>query len=135
MRLSLLASVVWLAISDASSENLDVPPAEANYWRVLDTWVSSGGPASEVESVVADNCTKLALSPVGTSEWAALLTTRREELDFRIAVCVKATVHRVRPQQELLNPMFVDMICLDAKVPLYRELCTKANLRPSGNAT
>lgn len=135
MRLIALTIVAWLSASAANSEDPDALPAEAKYWEALDAWVESGGPKSELHSRVVDNCTKLALSPAGTSEWAALLTTRQDELDFRIAVCVKATAHCVRPQQEFLNPMFVDMICHETKVALYRQLCIKANLRPSENAT
>jgi hypothetical protein len=135
MRLLTLAVVAWLAPFCVSSEEPNLPSTEANYWQDLDSWVERGGPESQVQSVVADNCTKLALFPVGTQEWASLLTERQEELEFRIAICVKATVHRVRPQQEFFNPMFVDMICRDSKVALYRKLCIKTNLQSSGNAT
>ena len=129
------AVVALLSASAASSENPDFSRAEAKYWEALDAWVESGGPASELHSRVTDNCTLLALSPPDTSESAELLTVRRDELDFRIAVCVKATAHRVRPQQDFLNPMFVNMICHESKVALYRELCIRANLRPSKDAT
>jgi len=127
--------VALLSASAASSENPDFSRAEAEYWEGLDAWVEDGGPESELKSRVVDNCTKLALSPPGTSEWAELLTMRQDELDFRIAVCVKATAQRVRPQQDFLNPMFVNLICHEPKVALYRELCIRANLRPSEDAT
>ena len=104
MRLNVLAVVAWLSASAASSEDPDFLAAEARYWEALDAWVENGGPASELDSCVVDNCTKLALSPPDTSESAELLTVRRDELDFRIAVCVKATAHRVRPHQDFSNP-------------------------------
>ena len=135
MRLNVLAVVTWLSASAASSEDPDFLTAEAGYWEALDAWVENGGPASELDSRVVDNCTKLALSPPDTSESAELLTIRRDELDFRIAVCMKATAHRVRPQQDFLNPMFVNLICHEPKVGLYRELCIRANLRPSEDVT
>jgi hypothetical protein len=135
MRLVWLALGTSLAASGASSDGPYDARARAEYWSMLDSWVNDGGPLSEVQSRVADNCTKLVLATVDYSEWAALLTTRPDELKFRADVCVKATVHRVHPQPEFSNPIFVGMICRDAKVALYRELCVKADLRPDANAT
>ena len=135
MRLNVLAVVAWLSAFAASSEDPDFLAAEARYWEALDAWVENGGPASELDSRVVDNCTKLAQSPPDTSESAELLTVRRDQLDFRIAVCVKATAHRVRPHQDFSNPMFVDMICNESNVALYRELCIRANLLPSKDAS
>ena len=135
MRLVWLALGISLAASGASPDGPFDAQARAEYWSVLDSWVNDGGPPSEMHSRVADNCTKLVLATVDYSEWAALLTTRTDELKFRADVCVKATVHRVHPQPEFSIPIFVEMICRHAKVALYRELCIKANLRPDSNAT
>jgi hypothetical protein len=124
-----------LAASAASSQGPFGERVRADFWSQLDGWVKDGGPQADIQSRVVDNCTKLALATVDYSEWAALLTTRTDELKFRIEVCVKATVHRVRPQPEFTNPLFVNMICRDTKITLYRELCLKADIRPDRDAT
>jgi hypothetical protein len=134
MRLAWLAVGAWLAASGASPGAPGDAQAAAHYLNALDLWVKNGGPVSEVQSRVVDNCTKLALTTVDLAEWAALMTKRRDELNFRIDICVKATIHRVRPQPEFSNPMFVEMVCRDSKVLHYRELCSKAHLQPNGHA-
>ncbi|MEX2150007.1 MAG: hypothetical protein WD793_07320 [Steroidobacteraceae bacterium] len=135
MRLAWIAVSVWLATSGASSDGPIDAQTQATYWHLLDDWVKEGGPLSDVRSRVVDNCTKLVLGTVDYSEWAALHTTRRAELDFRVDVCVKATIHRVHPQPELSNAMFVAMLCGESNVALYRQLCARANLDPEGDAT
>jgi hypothetical protein len=135
MRLAWLAIGITLATSSAGSDGPVPAHARAEYWQVLDDWVRKGGPASEVKERVVDSCTKLVLGTVDYSEWAALLTMRRGELRFRTDICVKATIHRVHPQPEFSNAMFVAMICRDSAVDLYHELCARANLNGEANAT
>jgi hypothetical protein len=135
MRLAWLTLGTLLAASSAGSNGPVDPRVEAIYWQALDEWVKDGGPKSELRSRVADNCYKLVITTVGDVEKATLLTTRVDELQFRVDVCTKATFHRVHPQPEFSSQMFVDMICRDSNVAVYRELCVKAKLLPDPNAT
>jgi hypothetical protein len=72
--------------------------------RKLDAWVEGGGNINTVQAQIVDNCGKLVWSQAGTVEKVLLFTIRRSELDFRVDVCIKMTVHRVHKQPEFENP-------------------------------
>ena len=61
------------------------------------------------------------------SEVAGFLTTEREEFDWRVDVCAKATVNRVHPQPEFEDPKIVSTIC-DNSVELFKKVCKHSGL-------
>jgi len=135
MRLFWPVVAILLAACGASTDDPSAAQLERRYWGELDDWVKGGGTNSEVQTRVVENCGKLVMITVGGSERAALSTTRREDFHFRVDVCVKTTVHRVHPQPEFSDPVVIRTICRDSDVALFRDLCVKANLRPTPNAT
>lgn len=102
---------------------------EAEYYRRLDDWVTRGGPIPEVQDTVVQTCGKLVMWTASVAEKLAFTTTRRDDFDFRVDVCVKMTVNRVHPQPEFEKPHLVKMICDESNVRLFVALCERSGLR------
>lgn len=102
---------------------------EDEYFRRLDDWVRRGGPVQEIQSTVVETCGKLVMLNASTAEKVKLMTTEREEFDFRVDVCTKMTVNRIHPQPEFENPKIVSSICDESNVLLYKKLCKRSGLR------
>jgi len=93
------------------------------YLAQFETWATNGGDLSVLEKEIVEPCGKLVMVTASVIEKATFLTTNREELDFRVDVCVKMAVNRVYPQPEFENPEIIGMICDDHSVPLFEGLC------------
>jgi hypothetical protein len=98
------------------------------YRRRLDSWVSGGGSASEIQSGVGENCGKLVFASAGVFENIRYITFGREDFDFRVDVCMKMTVNRVYKQPEFENEKIVSTIC-DGGIEFFRQLCRQSGLR------
>ena len=104
------------------------PKLESKYFSVLDGWVQRGGKAQEYQSEVLDTCSKLILATAPLNEALSLPAFQKEELDFRIKVCAKTTVHRVHRQPEFDDHELIQEICDDTKIPMFRRLCRHSGL-------
>ena len=89
------------------------------YVRNLDTWAENGGHISSLQTDVVDNCAKLILSQAGPRGALSLAIFDRDELDFRVDVCVKIAVNRIHKQPEFENPATVSMIC-NSQLEIFR---------------
>ncbi|MEK6641210.1 MAG: hypothetical protein AABZ17_11135, partial [Nitrospirota bacterium] len=74
-------------------------------------------------------CGKLVMVTANASEAVVSTTTQREEFDFRVDVCAKATVSRSHHQPEFDDPKLIQVICDDSKVILFEKLCKRSGLR------
>ena len=128
----MLANVIGLGLAtillvSAKSER---PGAEADHWRRLDGWVASGGdPASQREEVVK-SCEQLMIAAAGVPGRGNKESLRkyRDELEARVDVCVKLTVHRVRKQRGFDDPQIVSLMC-DMNDRVFNQRCAKAGWR------
>lgn len=102
---------------------------EEKYFESLNTWVSRGGPVGEVQGVVVQTCGRLVMLNATSWEKIRLLTTGREDFDFRVDVCTKMTANRVYPQPEFQKKEVVSMVCDKPGVGLFSKLCTRSGLR------
>jgi hypothetical protein len=98
------------------------------YMHRLDTWVNTGGDATKVQLDVVENCGKLMImTQSNVLETISFLTFDQKDLDFRIDVCTKMTVHRVWPQPEFEDPKVVEMVC---ESNTFEALCRRSGLVP-----
>jgi hypothetical protein len=56
------------------------------------------------------------------------LRSHRDELEARVDICVKLTVHRVRKQPGFDDPKVIGMMC-DLNDRVFNQLCVRAGLR------
>ena len=120
----LSALLVYGAAALATPDKL-----EAEYYRRLDDWVARGGPIPEVQDTVVQTCGKLVMWTATATEKLAFTTTRRDDFDFRVDVCVKLTVNRIHPQPEFEKPHLVKMICDESNIKVFVALCERGGLR------
>lgn len=115
--------VLSLNASNSISEKV-----ELSYFKNLDDWVKNGGNVKKVQDIVVENCGKLVMVTVDSVEKLQLSTTKRDEFDWRLDVCVKMTVNRVHPQPEFKNQKIIDMIC-NNDVTLFQKMCRQNGFR------
>jgi hypothetical protein len=96
----------------------------------LDDWTNKGAVVSLVQAQVVEPCGMLVLTQAGAIDRIKLMTTSRDEFDFRVDVCTKMTVNRVYKQPEFEKPETVALIC-DGSNELFRRLCQRSGLRPA----
>ena len=102
---------------------------EYKYLSALDGWVGRGGKVNEFQSIVLETCGKLVMVTANASEAVVFTTTQREEFDFRVDVCAKATVNRSDHQPGFDDPKLIQEICDDSEVVLLEKLCKRSGLR------
>lgn len=100
------------------------------YMSRLDDWTNKGAVVSMVQAQVVEPCGMLVLTQAGAIDRIKLMTTSRDEFDFRVDVCTKMTVNRVYKQPEFEKPETVALIC-DGSNELFRRLCQRSGLRPA----
>lgn len=101
---------------------------ERKYLQTLDDWVARGAPMAELQDTVVSTCGKFVLLTTSTTERASLLTTARDEFDFRVDVCTKMMVHRVHPQKEFQDTVILNAVCRRSEVDAFKALCREARL-------
>lgn len=97
------------------------------YLSRLDQWVSSNAKPETIQTQVVENCGKLMMVLVSAEQQKAFMGPARDELDTRVDICTKITVHRVSPQPEFSNPKILKLVCHDMK-SVFHNLCERANL-------
>jgi len=102
-----------------------------HYTRQLEAWATAGGDATRVQTLV-DSCGRLVVTQAGWLERLQLVTTNREELQFRVDVCSKIAANRVYIQPALEVAENVAMVCDDLRPrhELFPRLCRWGGLRP-----
>ncbi len=95
------------------------------YWAELDLLVNLSAPNSKfIEELVKKGpeiCGKLSLA------YRNNINFKRDEFDFDVDVCMKATVHRRIKQPEFSNPLIVNKICSPSN-EFFHNLCRKADV-------
>ncbi|MEO8341640.1 MAG: hypothetical protein ABI604_18375 [Nitrospirota bacterium] len=116
-------------VATSYAETTVTEKLEEKYFSTLDGWVKGGGQINEVQNTVVQTCGKLVMLTVNDTEKLALSTTRREDFDFRVDVCVQMTVNRSHPQPQFKKTEIVQMICDDNTVVVFKKLCRRSGLR------
>lgn len=97
----------------------------AKYWSDLDAIVDGSGSNSSFAEVLLKKrleiCGKLALV------YRNDVSFKREDFDFDVDVCMKATAHRRVKQPEFSNPSIISRICYGNN-DFHSELCKRANI-------
>lgn len=133
MRKAISKAIVFLLLTGLAATSYAEPTVteklEEKYFSTLDDWVKEGGQINEVQSTVVQTCGKLVILTVSDSEKLSLSTTRREDFDFRVDVCVQMTVNRIHPQPQFKKTDIVQRICDNNTVVVFKKLCRRSGLR------
>lgn len=101
---------------------------EEKCFSIIDSWDSGGRQLSEIQEKIVKPCGELVILFATNKERLSFITTNRNEFDFRVDVCVKASIHKIYPQPEFQNPKIVEMLCT-SEDQLFQRLCDRAGLR------
>lgn len=118
-----------LLISLASERLSNKQIAALDFWAARPAAKTFDDVLPTVNAEVMPACGELAFAQATALERLWLITFGRDELDFRVDVCVKMTVNRNYPQPEFLDTALVGQIC-GGKTRIFERICKHNGFTP-----